>query len=85
MRADDYRDELEHLIEAHFPSRRAFCEATGISPAMLAKFLAGRKDLSPETLTNNGARFRCTSPTRKRGIRPNPRLRVGLVQRNRAL
>jgi hypothetical protein len=45
-RYGDYRDELEDLIGAHFPSRRAFCKANGISPAMLSHGLAGRKDLS---------------------------------------
>jgi hypothetical protein len=28
-RVGDYRDELEELIRERFPSRRAFCEATG--------------------------------------------------------
>jgi hypothetical protein len=51
VRAPDYRDELDDLIRAHFPSRRAFCEATGLSEAMLSHVLAGRKDLSLATLT----------------------------------
>ena len=47
----DYRDELEALIREHFPSRRAFCQATGLSEDMLSHVLAGRKDLSLEALT----------------------------------
>src|SRR5205823_5818084 len=31
IRPDDYRSELEELIREHFPSKRAFCEATGAS------------------------------------------------------
>jgi hypothetical protein len=46
----DYRQELEALIRSHFPSRRAFCQKTGISEAMLSHVLAGRKDLSLATL-----------------------------------
>jgi hypothetical protein len=47
----DYRDQLEDLVLHHFPSRRAFCEATGLSAAMLSHVLAGRKDLSLAALT----------------------------------
>jgi hypothetical protein len=50
-RLGDYRDELEDLIRAKFPSRRAFCEATGLSEDMLSHVLAGRKDLSLQKLT----------------------------------
>jgi hypothetical protein len=50
-RLGDYRDELEDLIREKFPSRRAFCEATGLSEDMLSHVLAGRKDLSLEALT----------------------------------
>jgi hypothetical protein len=50
-RLGDYRDELEDVIREKFPSRRAFCEATGISEDMLSHVLAGRKDLSLESLT----------------------------------
>jgi hypothetical protein len=28
-RLPDYRDELKELIRRHFPSRRAFCKASG--------------------------------------------------------
>jgi hypothetical protein len=45
-----YRGELRHLI-LQFPSRRAFCKATGISQDMLSHVLAGRKDLSLESLS----------------------------------
>jgi hypothetical protein len=51
-RLPDYRDELEELISAHFPSRRAFCKATGLSEDMLSHVLAGRKDLSLAKLTS---------------------------------
>jgi hypothetical protein len=50
-RLGDYRDELEALIRAKYPSRRAFCEATGLSEDMLSHVLAGRKDLSLPKLT----------------------------------
>jgi transcriptional regulator with XRE-family HTH domain len=46
-----YRDHLEEIIESRFKTRRAFCEATGLSEDMLSHVLAGRKDLSIETLT----------------------------------
>jgi len=52
IRADDYRDELEELIVTHYPSRKAFCQATGISTDMLSHVLAGRKDLSLEALSH---------------------------------
>jgi hypothetical protein len=57
VRPDDYRDELEDLIEEKFPSRRAFCEATGIAEDMLSHVLAGRKDLSLDALTKALARI----------------------------
>jgi hypothetical protein len=50
-RVGDWRDELEELIREGFPSRRAFCEATGIAEDMLSHVLAGRKDLSLAALT----------------------------------
>jgi hypothetical protein len=50
-RYGDYRDELEELIGEHFPSRGAFCKATGISSTMLSHVMAGRKQLSLEALT----------------------------------
>lgn len=49
-RAPDYRDELEELIRERFPTRRAFCEATGLSEDMLSHVLARRKHLALDTL-----------------------------------
>src|SRR5207247_4226493 len=46
IRPDDYQGELEELIREKFPSRRAFCEATGLSEDMLSHVLAGRQELS---------------------------------------
>jgi hypothetical protein len=51
-RRGDYRNDLEHLILERFPSRRAFCEATGISEDMLSHVLAKRKHLSIDTLSD---------------------------------
>jgi hypothetical protein len=48
---DDYLGDLEELIRAKFPTRRAFCKATGISEDMLSHVLAGRKELSLGALT----------------------------------
>ncbi len=45
-----YRDQLERLV-LQFPTRRDFCKAAGISPTMLSHVLAGRKDLSVESLS----------------------------------
>jgi hypothetical protein len=56
-RTGDYRDELEQMIRDQFPSRRAFCEATGLSEDMLSHVLAGRKDLSLAKLTDALARI----------------------------
>ncbi|MCI0463284.1 MAG: hypothetical protein L0Z62_40575 [Gemmataceae bacterium] len=50
VRPDDYRSELEALIREQFPSRRAFCEATGLAEEALSAFLAGRKDLPLDVL-----------------------------------
>jgi hypothetical protein len=68
---DDYRDELETLIRDNFPSRRAFCQATGLSEDMLSHVLAGRKDLSlsalEQALTRIGYTLRILPmPERKR-------------------
>ena len=49
-RQPDYRDELASLIEQRFQTRRAFCEATGLSEDMLSHVLAGRKHLAINTL-----------------------------------
>ncbi len=51
-RAPDYRDEIEHLIENRFRSRRDFCEATGLSEDMLSHVLAKRKHLAIDTLAD---------------------------------
>jgi hypothetical protein len=56
-RPPDYRDELEELIRTRFRTRRAFCEATGISEDMLSHVLARRKHLSIETLVEALARI----------------------------
>lgn len=51
VREPDYRDELREIIRTHFKTRRAFCEATGLSEDMLSHVLAGRKHLAADTLT----------------------------------
>lgn len=71
VRPDDYRDELEELVRDQFPSRKAFCKATGLSEDMLSHVLAGRKDLSLASLTRAleriGYRLRIAPvPKRKR-------------------
>src|SRR5260370_28166886 len=48
---DDWRGDLEALIRENYPTRKAFCEATGLTPDMLSHVLAGRKDLSLESVT----------------------------------
>jgi hypothetical protein len=48
----DYRDELLRLIVTKFGSRRAFCEATGLTEDMLSHVLAKRKNLAVQTLTD---------------------------------
>ena len=49
-RAPDYRDELESLIGERFQTRRAFCEATGLTEDMLSHVLSKRKHLAINTL-----------------------------------
>jgi hypothetical protein len=51
MRQSDYRDELETLIHTRFKTRRAFCEATGLSEDMLSHVLSRRKHLAIDTLS----------------------------------
>lgn len=51
-RAPDYRDELDELIRENFPTRRAFCEATGLSEDLLCHVLARRKHLGIGTLND---------------------------------
>ncbi len=50
-RVADYRDELERIVLGQFKTRRAFCEATGLSEDMLSHVLARRKHLAIDTLT----------------------------------
>jgi hypothetical protein len=50
-RNPNYRDSIQRIVTDQFKSRRAFCEATGLSEDMLSHVLAGRKDLSIGTLT----------------------------------
>ena len=40
------------LILKNFPTRKAFCDATGLSEDMLSHVLARRKHLAVDTLTN---------------------------------
>jgi hypothetical protein len=51
-RPSDYRDELEILIQTQYSTRRAFCEATGLSEDMLSHVLAKRKDFGIQTLSD---------------------------------
>jgi hypothetical protein len=70
IRSPDYLDQLEDLVLNHFPSRRAFCKATGLSDSMLSHVLAGRKDLSLAALTKAlgriGYQLRITPGQRRR-------------------
>lgn len=50
IRPPDYRSELEELMRTRFPTRREFCEATGLSEEELAQVLARRKHLPMEVL-----------------------------------
>ncbi|HVC99104.1 MAG TPA: hypothetical protein VND64_35905, partial [Pirellulales bacterium] len=50
VRAPDYLDQLEDLVLNQFPSRRAFCKASGLSEVTLDDVLAGRVDLSLRSL-----------------------------------
>jgi hypothetical protein len=50
-RLSDYRDELAELVTQQFPTRRAFCKATGLSEDLLSHVLAHRKHVSIRTLT----------------------------------
>lgn len=49
-RMPDYRDELDDLIRSRFRTRRAFCQATGLTEDMLSHVLAKRKQLAIDTL-----------------------------------
>jgi hypothetical protein len=65
VRPSDWLGDLEDLIREHYPSRQAFCKATGLSEAVLKQVLAGREDLSLKSLTEAleriGYRLRITS------------------------
>ena len=45
-RVPDYRDELEGIIVSRFKTRRAFCEATGLSEDMLSHVPRGNRSKS---------------------------------------
>jgi hypothetical protein len=51
IRLPTYLDQLEDLVLNHFSSRRAFCTASGLSETTLNDILAGRKDISLESLS----------------------------------
>ncbi len=51
VRPPDYLDQLEDLVLNHFPSRSAFSKASGLAEKLLDDVLAGRKDLSLESLS----------------------------------
>lgn len=46
----DYRDFLADLIEERHGSRYRFCKETGVDPGHLSRVLAGRAELSLQTL-----------------------------------
>lgn len=46
----DYRDFLADLIEDRYGSRYRFCKETGVDPGHLSRVLAGRAELSLQTL-----------------------------------
>lgn len=48
--APDYRDLLLDIIDERFPSRAAFCRSAGMDPGHLSRVLAGKSEISVETL-----------------------------------
>lgn len=48
--APDYRDYLADLIDERYGSRYRFCKATGMDPGHLSRILAGRSELSLQSL-----------------------------------
>jgi transcriptional regulator with XRE-family HTH domain len=48
--APDYRDYLADLIDERHGSRYRFCKSTGMDPGHLSRILAGRSELSLQTL-----------------------------------
>jgi hypothetical protein len=77
VRPDDYQGDLEDLVRERFPSRRAFCEASGLSEEALRDLLAGREGLSLGALTRAlervGYRLRITpAPIPKAAAKKQP-------------
>lgn len=66
-RQGDYRDDLSLLVHTGFKTRRAFCEATGLSEDMLSHVLARRKHLSIQKLTEALERIGYTLQIRPTG------------------
>jgi hypothetical protein len=79
IRPDDYQGELEDLIRDNYPTRRAFCEATGLSEDMLSHVLAGRKDLSLSKLTEALSRigYRLKIVPAPQGVQQRQRKQTG--------
>src|SRR5262249_2009963 len=50
MSLSDYRGDLEEIIRERFGSLKEFCQATGLPEDLIKQVLAGRKDLSLDTL-----------------------------------
>lgn len=63
----DYRVDLLLLVVSQFKTRRAFCEATGLSEDMLSHVLARRKHLSIQKLTEALERIGYTLQIRPTG------------------
>jgi hypothetical protein len=66
-----FRDDLVRLV-VDVQTRRAFCEATGLSEDMLSHVLRGRKDVSIGTLTESLQKIGYAL-----AIVPLPKTRVG--------
>jgi hypothetical protein len=58
MREPDYVDELDELIRKKFATRRAFCEATGISEDLLEQILTRRSNTGSDTVDEALGRIR---------------------------
>jgi len=50
FRSPDYRDQLLALIVEHFPSRYAFCRATGLDQAFISRLLRKSTNISVDRL-----------------------------------
>jgi hypothetical protein len=50
-RHNDYRDELQMIIDQEFPSRYAFCQTTGLDEGYLSRVLNKRQHISIKKLT----------------------------------